>query len=341
MQTMINRHYLREKKNDVLTTLGCLIVTLILLFLGFYYLAIIPAFFFIAFAANLIRGKKYHKRLMVWLDENPDAQLFIYSSKKQYIDILEHDILPKLDNSVFAVKNDNAKITGDLPRVIYYELHQTMRLKDLPLIISFQGDEYNMESLKKHFDRYKNNDITQTELLTVIVDKMQRHKIGFSFNNSFMTRIKHLETLLSSDNTNNSIIELDNFIGELCAYGDEMETLTEPQQLFYYIQCLEREVNNGGFNQYFINSSGKFAHQTIQSLKRIGANTTANILQKAIDQFPDKKIPQDRDERNELVEQIEATANEVWNELDQQFYQYADDLNTLNLHYVKQHKAFF
>jgi hypothetical protein len=156
-----------------------------------------------------------------------------------------------------------------------------------------------------------------------------------------MTRIKHLETLLSSDNTDNSIIELDNFIGELCAYGDEMETLTEPQKLFYYIQCLEREVNNGGFNQYFINSSGKFAHQTIQSLKRIGANTTADILQKAIDQFPDKKVPQDRDERNELVEQIEATANEVWNELDQQFYQYADDLNTLNLHYVKQHKAFF
>lgn len=113
-----------------------------------------------------------------------------------------------------------------------------------------------------------------------------------------------------------------------------------------YLECEkykrnEREVNNGGFNQYFINSSGEFAHQTIQSLKRIGANTTADILQKAIDQFPDKKVPQDRDERNELVEQIEATANEVWNELDQQFFQYTDDLNTLNLHYVKQHKAFF
>ncbi|MDH4472931.1 MAG: DMP19 family protein [Fluviicola sp.] len=156
-----------------------------------------------------------------------------------------------------------------------------------------------------------------------------------------MTRIKHLETLLSSDDTNGSIIELDNFIGELCSYGDEMDTLTEPQKLFYYIQCLEREVNNGGFNQYFINSSGEYAHQTIESLKRIGANTTADILQKAIDQFPEKKVPQDRDERNELVEQIEATANEVWNELDQQFYEYADDLNALNINFVKELKEFF
>jgi len=341
MQTMINRHYLHGKKHYILTTLGFLIVTLSLLLLGFYFLALIPAFFFLVVAANLIRGKKYHKRLMDWLDENPGAQIVIYSSKKQYINIIEHEILPKLDNSVFVVKNDNAKITGDLPRVIYYELHQIMILKDLPLLISFQGDAYNKESLKKYFDRYKNKDITETELLAVFFDKMQKHKMGFSFNNSSMTRINHLEALLLSDNTNTSIIELDNFIGELCAYGDEMETLTEPQKLFYYIQCLEREVNNGGFNLYFINSSGEFAHQTIQSLKLIGANTTADILQKAIDQFPDKKVPQDRDERNELVEQIEATANEVWNELDQQFYEYIDDLNTLNINYVRQHKAFF
>ena len=156
-----------------------------------------------------------------------------------------------------------------------------------------------------------------------------------------MTRIDNLETLLSSEDTNGSIIELDNFIGELCSYGDDLDKLTEPQKQFYYNQCLEREINNGGFNQYFINSSGDFAHQTIQSLTTIGASTTADILQKAIDQFPDKKVPQDRDERIELVEQIEETANEVWEELDGKFFEYADDLNTLNLNFVRQHKADF
>jgi hypothetical protein len=156
-----------------------------------------------------------------------------------------------------------------------------------------------------------------------------------------MTKIPNLDSLLNSDNTNHSIIELDNFIGELCNYGDDMSELTEPQKLFYLNQNLEREVNNGGFNQYFINSSGDYAHETIPSLKEIRAYITADILQKAIDQFPDKKVPKERNKRMEIVEQIEDIANEVWEELDQKFFEYEDDLNELNIEYVKKHKDFF
>ncbi len=72
-----------------------------------------------------------------------------------------------------------------------------------------------------------------------------------------------------------------------------MDKLTEPQKLFYLNQNLEREVNNGGFHQYFINSSGDYSHETIQSLKSIGATTTALILQRATDQFPNKTVPKD------------------------------------------------
>jgi len=150
-----------------------------------------------------------------------------------------------------------------------------------------------------------------------------------------------LEQLLSSDNLNKSIIELDNHIGELCSYGEEMNKLTEPQKQFYLNQCLEREINNGGFNLYFFNSSGNFAHQTVQSLRTIGANKTADILQNAIDQFPDKKVPQDRTERQEILEQIQETADHIWEELDQKFFVYEDDLNKLNIEYIRQHKDKF
>lgn len=156
-----------------------------------------------------------------------------------------------------------------------------------------------------------------------------------------MTRISNLDSLLSSDNTNSSIIELDNFIGELCEYGNHYNKLTEPQKLFYFNQNLEREINNGGFNQFFCNTSGENAHETILSLKAIGADKTSDILQKAIDQFPNKIVPKNRDERTEIVEQIEETANEVWDNLDQKFYEYEDDLNTLNIEYVKKNKDFF
>jgi len=161
-----------------------------------------------------------------------------------------------------------------------------------------------------------------------------------STNNSGDKKID-LEKLLSSDDINGSIIELDNFIGEHCFYGADLDKLTEEQKLFYYNQCLEREINNGGFNQYFFNSSGDFAHKTVQSLKTIGANKTADILQKAIDQFPNSNVPEDRTERQEILEQIQETADVVWEDLSQKFFSYEDDLNTLNIEFVRKNKDKF
>jgi len=161
-----------------------------------------------------------------------------------------------------------------------------------------------------------------------------------SDNNSENKKLD-LEKLLSSDDINGSIIELDNFIGELCSYGDDMDKLTEQQKQFYYNQCLEREINNGGFNQYFLNSSGDFALKTVQSLLIIGASKTADILQKAIDQFPNSNVPEDRTERQEILDQIQEIADHVWEELDQKFFTYEDDLNTLNIEFVRKNKDKF
>jgi hypothetical protein len=117
--------------------------------------------------------------------------------------------------------------------------------------------------------------------------------------------------------------------------------LTEPQKNFYFNQNLEREINNGGFNQFFYNSSGDFAHETLTSLRTIGANKTADILQQAIDQFPDSTVPKDRAKRQEILEQIENTADEVWEQLDQAFYKYEDNLYNLNIEYIKQNRNSF
>jgi hypothetical protein len=150
-----------------------------------------------------------------------------------------------------------------------------------------------------------------------------------------------LEKLLTSDNINNSIIAIDNFICELCNYGDNIEKLTEQQRNFYYNQNLEREVNNGGFRQYFYNSSGDFALETIESLNLIWATKTAAILQKAIDQFPGKIVQKDRIERRATLENIKLSADEVWEELDQMFFTYEDNLNALNIAYVRLNKGKF
>jgi hypothetical protein len=71
----------------------------------------------------------------------------------------------------------------------------------------------------------------------------------------------NLSTLLSSGNLNNAIIEIDNHICALCEWGEKLDNLTDQQRNFYYNQELEREVNNGGFLQYFFNPSGQLCAQ--------------------------------------------------------------------------------
>ena len=48
------------------------------------------------------------------------------------------------------------------------------------------------------------------------------------------------------------------------------------------VEALEREVNNGGFVQFFTNSSGEYASIIVNSLLRIGCQETANITSGAI-----------------------------------------------------------
>jgi len=86
-----------------------------------------------------------------------------------------------------------------------------------------------------------------------------------------MIKKPNLETLLSSSDLNNSIIELDNYVCALGEWGDNLAALTYPQIAFYFNQELEREVNNGGFEYYFRNSSGMYANETIETLELIGA----------------------------------------------------------------------
>jgi len=150
-----------------------------------------------------------------------------------------------------------------------------------------------------------------------------------------------IESILSSDDLNGSIIELDNQICEQCSWGDDLDALTEPEKNFYYNQEFEREINNGGFSQYFFNTAGGYANNTIISLQLIGANKTASILQAAINQFPDNKIPLDHVDRQNAIELIADEAYKAWEELDQKFFLYEDDLNALNINYVKQNISAF
>jgi hypothetical protein len=58
--------------------------------------------------------------------------------------------------------------------------------------------------------------------------------------------------------------------------------LTNEERVVLMVSALEEEVNNGGFDQFFRNSSGRFAPQIADSLRRIRCSKMARIAQRAV-----------------------------------------------------------
>ena len=140
---------------------------------------------------------------------------------------------------------------------------------------------------------------------------------------------------------NKFIIALCDQTSQKCQDGDNMSALNAPERVFYITQLLEMEVNNGGFDQFFFNSSGNFSNEVVAAFTEIGAYRTAEICKKALTALG-KAVPADRDER---VKMLNAAASKkvekLLSECDDAFYDYADDLNALNYAYVMKHKEFF
>ena len=61
------------------------------------------------------------------------------------------------------------------------------------------------------------------------------------------------------------------------------QSLTTEERIVLAVEALEREVNNGGYDQFFVNSSREFAPLIVGALQRIGCKKTTNITQKAIE----------------------------------------------------------
>jgi len=117
------------------------------------------------------------------------------------------------------------------------------------------------------------------------------------------------------------------------------EELSRPEQVFRSVWDLESDVNNGGFDQYYWNSSGDTAFAAVDALVEISAHATAAIVTRAHEAFPGGAPSKDQSTRQELVEAITAEAEGRWESLDSEFCRYPDDLTELLFRYVKRHAS--
>ncbi|MGD0401109.1 MAG: DMP19 family protein [Syntrophobacteraceae bacterium] len=117
------------------------------------------------------------------------------------------------------------------------------------------------------------------------------------------------------------------------------DALSVPERFFRAIWELEAEVNNGGFHQYFSNSSGRLVPDVIDALHAIGAIQMANIVGRAIEAVGPDVSWSDDTARQARMDDLSPEIVEALNDLGQAFYAYPDNLTALLYRYVVAHKG--
>ena len=106
----------------------------------------------------------------------------------------------------------------------------------------------------------------------------------------------------------------------------ELARLEPHVQVAYCIHQFEAEVNNGGFDQFFTNSTGEYVRETIQALTDIGATKTCNLLRRAVAIGFPGGYPADA---SVYESAFVGDGVEGLDPLDEEFYRYAEPLADL------------
>jgi hypothetical protein len=136
---------------------------------------------------------------------------------------------------------------------------------------------------------------------------------------------------------NNILINLSE--SEKIKFGKEdFHTQSVPQKVFSSIWAVESEVNNGGFSQYFQNStSAETAPFVVEALNTIGAPRTADICNRAMACAFPAGLPATPEA---ICSAAESLADDKLNELevlDAEFMKYPHNLTELLFAYVSKH----
>lgn len=77
--------------------------------------------------------------------------------------------------------------------------------------------------------------------------------------------------------------------------------LTEDEQMYVAVTVLDGEVNNGGMDQFFFNSSGSYYDTAVNGLIELKATNALRLLTEAGELVFNGKVSQDREERWEVL----------------------------------------
>ncbi len=117
--------------------------------------------------------------------------------------------------------------------------------------------------------------------------------------------------------------------------------LTRGEKAVYCIDCLSREMENGGFAQLFHHDTGALSADMLEALELIRAKNSYDVVLQVVNFFPNGDIPVDEDERIEIFDQISSELVDEIAECDDRFHDAGENLVELTLKYVAKNRAEF
>jgi len=114
------------------------------------------------------------------------------------------------------------------------------------------------------------------------------------------------------------------------------ESITKEERLVFAVMALDREINNGGYHQFFVNSSHRFAPVIVDCLRRIECEATAAITERAIAALGLSTLTADSVADIILTENPER--DEVLEKCDNEFYE-IEEIGEKLFPFIESHQA--
>jgi hypothetical protein len=121
------------------------------------------------------------------------------------------------------------------------------------------------------------------------------------------------------------------------------DSFTKEEKLYVSVVVFDSEVNNGGVEQYFWNSSGGLYAEVTEGLKTLKAINSLSLLKQAAKiLFGEAEPPKDREQRWAAMKQyseVDTVPEPDWaielNKIDNQYYEDPDNLSELLSNYAE------
>lgn len=88
-----------------------------------------------------------------------------------------------------------------------------------------------------------------------------------------------------------------------------IEGLSQNERNFYLVDSLLMELNNGGFDQYFLNWTGEHWQETVSILDNLEISFLSNLVKKANEIYHSDKSEDD------ILDELNELENEFYNNL--------------------------